>query len=473
METEVKIGRAKIIVEVPEGTKSATYECIGIHQDGDYETLDDFDYYLDETSEFAEDFAFALVAIGLDNRNRTTVQKIFFVNILESKTLELNEKLTANEIGNWKIKLPNAWYEYDEYDEDDEDAGFINYTVENLDFEDEDEDIKIYDSKSAFRHWHKYTKENNLVRRIYEAYKFCKRAKDFKRWREIEEQVIPGTVTFIADTIVPKIQSSAFDELIKLIGINSVKEEIKSLINFVKFRKARLDAGHLVSPSTLHLVFTGNPGTGKTTVARLISRIYKDIGLLTKGHLIEVTRGDLVGQFVGQTAPQTKKKFEEALGGVLFIDEAYSLYYPGVEQDFGLEVINTLVALMENYREQIVVIVAGYPDKMKVFLESNPGLESRLPTKIHFVDYTKEELHKVFLKMCTDKGYQISSGAASKLLFYIEKQDYSNNNARGIRNLFDIVEKNLGNRVMNDPKSKPTREELNTITEIDIPDPES
>lgn len=259
------------------------------------------------------------------------------------------------------------------------------------------------------------------------------------------------------------------NELNDLIGLENVKIEIQALRSLAKIRKKKLELGIPVTPSTLHMVFTGNPGTGKTTIARLIGEIYYSLGLLESSEVIEVSRYDLVGQFVGLTAVKTQKVFESALGGVLFIDEAYSLS-KGDIKDFGTEAIAILIKLMEDYRDKIVVIVAGYPDEMKAFINSNPGLKSRFSTYIHFDDFSKKELFAIFLKMVSDSQHKITEGAKFKLDLLIDErynEGYFTGNARTIRNIFEEVHKLQSLRL--DELSNPTKEELITFNDKDVP----
>ena len=201
-------------------------------------------------------------------------------------------------------------------------------------------------------------------------------------------------------------------ELDALCGLERVKKDVKSLINLVKVQKLRQEQGLPVSPMSLHLVFLGNPGTGKTTVARLLARIYHAIGILSKGQLVEVDRSGLVAGFVGQTAIKTQEAVQKALGGVLFIDEAYALVNQENGNDFGREAIEVLLKNMEDHRDDLIVIAAGYSGLMEKFIHSNPGLESRFNKYFYFEDYTGPQLMEIFQSMCQKNGYVLSPEAA-------------------------------------------------------------
>ena len=257
-------------------------------------------------------------------------------------------------------------------------------------------------------------------------------------------------------------------ELNELIGLDGIKKEVNNLINMVTVHNMRKQHGLKSVDMSLHMVFSGNPGTGKTTIARMMARIYRSLGVLSKGQLVEVDRSGLVAGYVGQTAGKTAKVIESALGGVLFIDEAYSLNAKS-ENDFGNEAIETLLKAMEDHREDLVVIVAGYDGLMDQFIHSNPGLESRFNRYLHFDDYTVDEMLKI-LEMQLKKGqYTMEEAAKAAARAYIEASNTSSisfGNARGVRNIFEKLLVEQANRLS--AETEVTREKLMCITEADV-----
>lgn len=258
-------------------------------------------------------------------------------------------------------------------------------------------------------------------------------------------------------------------ELDALVGLEAVKNDVKSLVNLMKVRKLREENELPVPPMSLHLVFTGNPGTGKTTVARLLAGLYASIGVLSKGELVEVDRSGLVAGYVGQTAIKTAAAIESALGGVLFIDEAYSLASGG-DNDFGREVVETLLKAMEDHRNDLVVIVAGYEKPMDKFLSSNPGLESRFNKYIRFEDFNGGELFAIFEGLCKKHSYVLSEDAEGYAREFFnslyECRDGNFGNGRDVRNQFENMVTRNADRVAAMPE--PTREDLVTVLREDL-----
>jgi SpoVK/Ycf46/Vps4 family AAA+-type ATPase len=258
-------------------------------------------------------------------------------------------------------------------------------------------------------------------------------------------------------------------ELHGYIGLDRIKDEVDSLINWIEICKARQQHGLPTPDLALHMVFSGNPGTGKTMVARLMSRIYKSLGVLSKGHLVEVDRSGLVAGYVGQTAIKTAEVIEKAKGGVLFIDEAYALTNRG-GNDYGLEAVDTLLKAMEDHRDDLVVIVAGYTELMKEFVESNPGLESRFNRFMFFPDYTVEEMTGIFTMRCEKSGYTLEEAAKDTLKDILTRESAdieSFGNARGVRNLFEKAIAAQADRLAGS-KTEITRESLMCLTKADL-----
>ena len=265
----------------------------------------------------------------------------------------------------------------------------------------------------------------------------------------------------------PEKMEDLMAELDSYIGLGAVKEEVHNLINMVQVYKLRREHDLPTTDMSLHMVFTGNPGTGKTMMARMMARIYRSLGILSKGQLVEVDRSGLVAGYVGQTALKTQKVIEKAMGGVLFVDEAYALNGKS-ENDFGQEAIDTLLKAMEDHRDDLVVIVAGYTDLMDKFIHSNPGLESRFNRFLLFEDYSLDELMAIF-KMRCGKGYTLSPEAEPLVRDYIAEESADGDgfgNARGVRNIFEHILVAQNNRLAK--METVTREDLMTLLPEDV-----
>lgn len=260
------------------------------------------------------------------------------------------------------------------------------------------------------------------------------------------------------------------DDLNMLVGLENVKVKVNDLIAFQTVQMLRQKKGLHNQKSTMHLAFTGNPGTGKTTVARIVGRVYKQIGLLSKGHFVEVSRTDLIAGYQGQTAIKVKKVIDEAKGGVLFIDEAYSITENDHSDSYGRECLTELTKALEDYREDLVVIVAGYTEPMNHFFASNPGLKSRFNTFIEFPDYSETELLKMFVKLCAENDYTLADGVSDGVYNYMSEQVANKKdnfaNGRLVRNLYDNVTMSHAKRVVK--INNPSREDLSVITCNDI-----
>ncbi|MDR1734264.1 MAG: AAA family ATPase [Oscillospiraceae bacterium] len=258
-------------------------------------------------------------------------------------------------------------------------------------------------------------------------------------------------------------------DLNDLIGLENIKQDVNSIVNLIKIRKMRTERGMKNAAMSLHMVFSGNPGTGKTTIARLLSEIYYHLGVLSKGHLTEVDRAGLIAAYVGQTAIKVKTVVESALGGVLFIDEAYTLT-PSGESDYAQEAVATLLKMMEDHRDDLIVIVAGYMDKMEEFLSSNPGLRSRFNKFLFFADYKPEELYGIFELQCKKAGLQCTDFTAEQVkIFFANRYEHRPENyanARDVRNYFEKALANQANRLA--AMETVTDEDLGTLVLEDV-----
>jgi Holliday junction resolvasome RuvABC ATP-dependent DNA helicase subunit len=258
-------------------------------------------------------------------------------------------------------------------------------------------------------------------------------------------------------------------ELDDLVGLAGVKREVKLVAALIQVQNMRRERKLPVVESSRHLIFTGNPGTGKTTVARLLAQIYRTLGVVAKGHLVETDRSGLVAGYVGQTATQVKRVFESAIEGVLLVDEAYALARGG-ERDFGMEAIDTLVKMVEDHRDDIVVICAGYPEEMATFVDANPGLRSRFPKTIEFPDYSTDELLQIFEGQAEKGGYEPTKEALAAVRAWLDAQprDKGFGNGRLVRNLFEAAIAAQASRIVSAKKAHTTDEELVALTPADI-----
>ncbi len=284
-------------------------------------------------------------------------------------------------------------------------------------------------------------------------------AQDVARARTVNEVLAQSQVEAVLDELEGD-----------LVGLAPIKQRIRDIAALLVIDKLRMNLGLTAQNPSLHMSFTGNPGTGKTTVAMRMAEILHRLGYVRKGHLVAVTRDDLVGQYIGHTAPKTREVLKKAMGGVLFVDEAYYLYRPENERDYGQEAIEILLQVMENQRDDLVVILAGYKERMDTFFRSNPGMSSRIAHHLDFPDYRHDELVQIGDKMLANMSYRFGAGAREAFSEYLslrlEQPNFAN--ARSVRNALDRMRLRQASRLFGERERELTREDLTTIEPADI-----
>jgi probable Rubsico expression protein CbbX len=288
---------------------------------------------------------------------------------------------------------------------------------------------------------------------------------------QVADTPVRGTARSVAQVLRDSQVEAVLEELDRdLVGLAPVKQRIRDIAALLVIDKLRANLGLQAQMPSLHMSFTGNPGTGKTTVAMRMAEILHRLGYVRKGHLVAVTRDDLVGQYIGHTAPKTKEVLKKAMGGVLFIDEAYYLYKPENERDYGQEAIEILLQVMENQRDDLVVILAGYADRMETFFRSNPGMSSRIAHHLDFPDYSQDELRQIADRMLGGMNYRFGEGARETLGEYLTRRIAQPHfaNARSVRNALDRARLRQASRLFADRERELTENDLTTLQPDDI-----
>ena len=284
-------------------------------------------------------------------------------------------------------------------------------------------------------------------------------------------QSVAGAARTVAAVLAESQDEAVLDELERdLVGLAPVKQRIRDIAALLVIDKLRMSLGLQAETPSLHMSFTGNPGTGKTTVALRMAEILHRLGYVRKGHLVAVTRDDLVGQYIGHTAPKTREVLKKAMGGVLFIDEAYYLYRPENERDYGQEAIEILLQVMENQRDDLVVILAGYKDRMDTFFKSNPGMSSRIAHHLDFPDYSVDELQQIAQRMLQQRHYHFGADAAEVFHQYLERRIRQPHfaNARSVRNALDRARLRQASRLFAERERELGQDDLTTLLPVDL-----
>jgi replication-associated recombination protein RarA len=425
--------------------------------------------FIDEAYSLRSDTAVTVLIQEMENHRDEVIVILAGYNEKMKEFMKRNEGL--------KSRIP-YWIDFPDYNAD-ELTDILKVMAEDRGFKIEDDALKeahyIFEKASNIENFGNGRYVRNLIEHALQ-----KQSVRLLGVRESAEKIRKKELfTITRDDICmleemskhDKTVGAAKQELQEMIGLTSTKSIMEKALASFKLRKICLDRGIAKDKASLHMVFTGNPGTAKTTVARLFAEILKDEQVLSTGTFVEVGRADLVGSVVGSTAPLVKKKFKEAQGGVLFIDEAYSLC-DEYENGFGDEAINTIVQEMENHRDNVIVIFAGYPDKMKHFLDRNPGLMSRIAFHVDFEDYSTDELCAISDLLIERKSLKITEQAKEKLRMLYDQAKGSNDfgNGRFVRKTIEEAEMNLAERLMRLGESKITEELLTVIEVEDIPD---
>lgn len=425
--------------------------------------------FIDEAYSLKSDTAVTVLIQEMENHREDVIVILAGYNERMEKFMEINEGL--------KSRIP-YWIDFPDYDTEELTAIFSTM-IEEKGMKITEEAMKevyyIFDKKRMQDNFGngRYARnlmEHAILQQSVRLLQERESIEDIKN-KELFLLIKDDIMTLDEGLVEERIPGTAKKEFEEMIGLANVKDVIgKALANF-KLKKLCMDKGILKDNVSLHMVFAGNPGTAKTTVARLFAEILKDEKVLSSGKFVEVGRADLIGKVVGSTAPLVKKRFREAQGGVLFIDEAYSLC-DGHEGSFGDEAINTIVQEMENHRENVIVIFAGYPTQMKQFLDRNPGLLSRIAFQVEFEDYTEDELCEITKLMLSRKEMTITDAAMNKLKTHFEgvmgSSDYGN--GRFVRKMLEETEMNLAERVLQLKEEELTKEVLTTVEECDIPE---
>lgn len=291
----------------------------------------------------------------------------------------------------------------------------------------------------------------------------------FRKLREIDTTTTGVRDFANSQSNVEERIESILHELDNLIGLNEVKKLVREIYAFIEIQKRREKERLNTEPMVLHMIFKGNPGTGKTTVARIMGKVFREMGVLSRGHLIEVERADLVGEYIGHTAQKTREQLKKAYGGILFIDEAYSLARGG-EKDFGKEAIDCMVKAMEDHKDELILILAGYQKEMEKFMLTNPGLRSRFPIHIDFPDYNRQELLQIAEQLCIKRQYHLNNQAKIALLSLLNPPENNSDdnfgNARTVRNIIEKAIRRQAVRLIT--KNSTTREELMVLEPCDL-----